>query len=239
MSLSGKVAVVTGSSMGIGEAIAKGLLKDGAKVVLADIKEPAWDVPENAVHVKCDVSDSADVQAVIKEAIEKWKRLDIIVNNAGIYPLVPLENITEALCDNVMNVNAKSVFLFTKHGSAVMAQGGRIVNISSIAAIQGYRALSHYCASKRAVSAFTRAVALELAPKGITVNAIAPGGIQTPGATVTSIGEQEIKAYLVSIPLGRMGQPQEIASVASFLVSEASSYITGQTIVVDGGWTIQ
>ena len=239
MSLSGKVAVVTGSSMGIGEAIAKALLKDGAKVVLADIQEPAWEVPENAVHVKCDVSDSADVQAVIKEAIEKWKRLDIIVNNAGIYPLVPLENITEALWDKVMNVNAKSVFLFTKHGSAASAQGGRIVNISSIAAIQGYRALSHYCASKGAVSAFTRAVALELAPKGITVNAIAPGGIQTPGATVTSIGEQEIKAYLMSIPLGRMGQPQEIASVASFLVSEASSYITGQTIVVDGGWTIQ
>jgi len=119
MSLAGKVAIVTGSSMGIGEAIAKALLKDGAKVVLADIKEPTWQIPENAIHVKCDVSNSADVQAVIKKAIEKWRRLDIIVNNAGIYPFVPLENMTEAQWDKVMNVNAKSVSLLREQGCSI------------------------------------------------------------------------------------------------------------------------
>jgi len=138
-----------------------------------------------------------------------------------------------------MDVNAKSVFLFTKYGAAVMAKVGRIVNISTIAATQGWRALSHYCASKCAVSASTRAVSLELASKGITVNAIAPGGIQTPGATTVSIDEQQMTAHLTSIPLCRMGQPLEIAAVVLFLVSEASSYITGQTIVVYGGWTVQ
>ena len=165
--------------------------------------------------------------------------MDIIVNNAGIYPFMPLELMAVEQWDKVMNVNAKSVFLFTKYGSAVMGRGGRIVNISSIAAIIGYRALAHYCASKGAVSAFTRAAALELAPKRITVNAIASGGIQAPGATAVSASEEQTKQYLAAIPLGRKGQPQEIADVVTFLVSDASSYITGQTIVVDGGWTIQ
>ena len=238
MDLSKKVGIVTGSSMGIGAATARRLLNDGANVVLADIQEPDWSPPEGALSVRCDVASAGDVRKAIAAATDRWNRLDFIVNNAGIFPFVPLEAMTEEDWDRVMDVNAKSTFLFTKNGSAVMKPGSRIVNISSIAAFKGYQALAHYCASKGAVSAFTRAAALELAPKGITVNAIAPGGIETPGASAATMDEATQSAMIATIPAGRMGQPDEVANVVAFLVSAESDYITGQTIVVDGGWTV-
>lgn len=238
MNLTGKGGIVTGSSMGIGAAISRRLIKEGARVVLADIQKPDWATPKDAITLECDVARSADVQKAIETALENWGGLDFIVNNAGIFPFVPLESMTEEEWDRVMNVNAKSTFLFTKHGSAVMNSGARIVNISSIAAIRGYRALSHYCASKGAVSAFTRAAALELSDKGITVNAIAPGGIETPGTSAVTLDEETRNQMMATIPAGRMGQPEEVASLVAFLVSAESDYITGQTIVVDGGVTV-
>lgn len=237
MNLEGKVGIVTGSSMGIGAAISKRLLEEGARVVLADVREPDWEPSKDAVPLKCDVSRSQDVREAIETALDRWGTLDFIVNNAGIFPATPLEAMTEEDWERVMNVNAKSVFLFTKHGSAAMTRGGRIVNISSIAAIKGYRALTHYCASKGAVSAFTRAAALELADKGITVNAVAPGAIETPGASET-MDETTRSQLLRAIPAGRMGTPEEVASLVAFLLSRESDYITGQTLVQDGGWTV-
>ena len=161
-----------------------------------------------------------------------------MVNNAGIFPFVPFKDMKESDWDKVLDINLKSVFLCSQEAAKVMPEGGRIVSISSIASFVGFEGLVHYCASKGGINSMVRALALEFAPKKITVNAIAPGAIDTPGANVGS-NEEVKKQTIAMIPLARMGQPEDIANAVVFLASDKADYITGQTIIVDGGWTLR
>jgi NAD(P)-dependent dehydrogenase (short-subunit alcohol dehydrogenase family) len=244
MTLKNKIAIVTGAKQGIGRGIAVALAKEGANVVVADLKlEDCQTVVDElkalgvqSLAVKCDVSSKKDVDALFKKTADEFGCVDILVNNAGIFPFVAFDKITDKDWDKVMNVNLKSVFLTSQQAAKLMGEGGRIINISSIASLVGFEGLVHYCASKGGINAMIRALALELAPKKITVNNIAPGAIDTPGAA----SPEEVKNQtLKMIPLGRYGLPEDIANAVVFLASGKSSYITGQTIVVDGGWVLR
>jgi NAD(P)-dependent dehydrogenase (short-subunit alcohol dehydrogenase family) len=246
MSLKGKVAIVTGSRRGIGYGIALAMSKEGCNVVVSDIDQKDCEkvVKEvektgvNGLAVKCDVSKKSEVDALIAKTMKKFGRLDILVNNAGIFPSVPFLDMTEENWDKVLNVNLKGVFLCSQAAAKVMEPGSKIVSIASIAAFVGFQGLTHYCASKGGINGMTRALALELAPKKINVNAVAPGAIDTPGASVAS-NEEVRKQTIAAIPWARMGVPEDIANAVVFLASDKSDYITGQTVIVDGGWTIQ
>ncbi|HNW09191.1 MAG TPA: SDR family NAD(P)-dependent oxidoreductase [bacterium] len=245
MSLKNKVAIVTGAGQGIGRGIALALAKAKYQVVVSDIdanncRKVAKELSvlgAKSLAVKCDVSDKAEVVKLFKQTMKQFGRLDILVNNAGIFPFVAFEQMTEADWDKVIDVNLKSVFLCSQEAAKVMATGGRIINTSSIASVVGFAGLVHYCASKGGVSGMIRAMALELAPKKITVNAVAPGAIETPGAA--NPDEAAKQQTIAAIPLARMGQPEDIAGAVVFLASKQADYITGQTIIVDGGWTLR
>lgn len=235
--LKGKVAIVTGGTKGIGKGIADVLAEHGAKVVVCARTE------EKTKHyfVKCDVSDFNDVQNLIKETIKKFKRIDLLVNNAGIYPFKILSEMSEEEWDKIIDIDLKSVFLCTKAVLPYMTKqkSGKIVSITSIAGHEvGFPGLTHYCAAKAGIVGFTKAAALELAPFKINVNAVAPGVILTPG-TKEGTGKKQMDSLIRTIPEKRMGKPADIAETVTFLCSDASSYITGQTIVVDGGFTDQ
>lgn len=246
MSLENKTAIVTGARRGIGKGIAIALAKEGCNVVVSDIDEKDCEVvaeevrklEPKALAVRCDVSKKGEVEKLFSRTMEEFGRLDILVNNAGIFPFVPFAEMKEEDWDKVLNVNLKSIFFCSKEAAKVLPEGGRIVNISSIAAFVGFEGLVHYCASKGAINSMIRALALELAPKKITVNAVAPGAIETPGASEVSTEESK-KQTIATIPLSRMGQPEDIADAVVFLASEKAGYITGQTIIVDGGWTLR
>lgn len=241
MRLKNKVAIVTGAAMGIGYGIAEKLLNEGAKVIFSDIKGSEALVKKfknKAIFIKCDVSNQVQVNKLIKHTINKFGKLDILVNNAGIFPFVPFMQMQESDWNKVMNVNLKSIFFTSQAAAKVMTKGGKIINISSIASMVGFPSLTHYCASKSGMNGFVRALALELAPQKITVNAVAPGAIETLGASQGS-SEEATKQTINIIPLKRMGQPADIASAVAFLASADADYITGQIITVDGGWIIQ
>jgi 2-dehydro-3-deoxy-D-gluconate 5-dehydrogenase len=255
LNLQGQVAIVTGGAKGIGYGISYRLAEAGAKVLIADMDEitaektaqeftdKGWTVKT----IKTDVSSEADVQAMISTCRDVFGSVDILVNNAGIYPPSPIAEMTEPQFDRVVRVNLRSVFLTTKHASEVMKQqgGGKIINITSVDALHpSMVGLAHYDASKHGVWGFTKNSALELAPYKIWVNAIAPGGIQTPGieAMQTSAPaptdvdpKQLVETFLSKIPMHRMGEPDEIGTVALFLASSMASYMTGEQVVVDGG----
>lgn len=251
LNLTGKVAIVTGGAKGIGYGISYRLAEAGAKVLIADLDEATAEQTAQelvgkgwtAEAVRTDVSSEEDVQRMVKTCDEKFGSVDILVNNAGIYPPAPLAQMTEADFEKVMHVNLRSVFLTTKHASEVMkaqGHGGSIINITSIDALHpSMIGLAHYDASKHGVWGFTKNSALELAEYKIWVNAIAPGGIQTPGVAAMQQGgpanPEMIKAFMAKIPMHRMGEPDEIGMVALFLASDMSSYMTGEQIVVDGG----
>ena len=241
MKLQNKIAIVTGAGRGIGKGIAEKLIQEGAKVVLSDIEGDDSLVTshgENAKFIKCDVSKKEDVDSLIKETVEHFGRLDILVNNAGIFPFKNFLEMTESDWDKVISVNLKSVFLCSQAAAKVMSNEGRIIDISSIAAAVGFAGLTHYCASKSGINGMIRALALELADRKITVNAVMPGAIDTPGASKGGNDEVD-KQTIAMIPLARKGKPEDIAGAVAFLASPDASYITGQTIIVDGGWTLR
>ncbi len=245
MQLKNKIAIVTGAAQGIGRGIALDLAKEGAKVIVSDLK--LSDCQKVVREIKalgfealvciCDVSKQTEVQALVSMALKKYKRLDIFAHNAGIYPFQSFLEMEEADWDKVLNVNLKSAFFCSQAAAKVMKANSKIIHISSIASLVGFAGLSHYCASKAGMNGFVRALALELASKKITVNAVAPGAIDTPGAT-GSLSNKQKQANSMNIPLARMGAPKDIAQAVSFLASDKANYITGQTIVVDGGYTL-
>jgi len=251
MLLENKVAIVTGARRGIGQGIALALASEKCNVVVSDIDQKDCEkvveelekLSVKASAIKCDVSNKSEVENLFKQTIKEFGQLDILVNNAGIFPFVPFSEMKESDWDKVININLKSVFLCSKEAAKIMAEGGRIVNISSVASFIGFEGLVHYCASKGGINSMIRALALELAPKHITVNAVAPGAIDTPGASnpdqPRTAAEETRKQTIKMIPLARMGLPQDIANAVVFLASDKASYITGQTIIVDGGWTLR
>jgi NAD(P)-dependent dehydrogenase (short-subunit alcohol dehydrogenase family) len=250
--LKGKVAIVTGAGKGMGAADSIKLAGAGAKVVLADVDLAACQFVADeikklrgeALVVKCDVSQKVDVDNVVVETLKKFGKIDILVNNAGIFPFEPFLQMPEANFMKVININLKGYFLMAQACASVMqknqpnekGQRGSIVNIASVAAIIGFAGLSHYCASKGGIVAMSKAIALELAPMGIRINTIDPGAIDTPGASTMKMSEQDRAAMLAPIPMKRQGRPEEIANAVLFLASDESSYMTGSTMVVDGGW---
>ena len=253
LDLTGKVAIITGSAMGIGKGIAARLHEAGAKVVIADFNEAAATAtatefnaitPNSALAVKTDVSLASDVTALVAQTVSTFGSVDILVNNAGIYPFQPLSVMTEDNFMKVINVNLRGSFLCIKSVSEQMikqGKGGKIINVTSIDALHPSSiGLAHYDSSKHGLWGFTKNVALELSQHNITVNAIAPGGITTPGATPTYPAAIEamkatVSAFLAKIPMHRMGESDEIGKVALFLASDMASYMTGTQVVVDGG----
>lgn len=252
LNLKDKSAIVTGGAKGIGYGIAYRLAEAGARVLIADMDEDtAQKTSEEfkdkgwvAEALKVDVADEENVKTMVSTCNDKFGSVDILVNNAGIYPPVPVSQMTKEQFERVMDVNLRSVFLTTKYVAEVMKEkgGGRIINITSIDALHpSMIGLAHYDASKHGMWGFTKNSALELAEHKIWVNAIAPGGIATPGVAAMSQGasaeqmEASTKNFMAKIPMHRMGEPDEIGMVALFLASDMSSYMTGSHIVVDGG----
>jgi 3-oxoacyl-[acyl-carrier protein] reductase len=192
--------------------------------------------------MKGDVSDGAFVDAMIAETVGRFGRLDILVNNAGIaIETGGLETVTDEVWDRIIDVNLKGTFLCIRRAVPEMLKrgGGRIINISSIYADVSELNTIAYCASKGGVNALTKALALELAPKGVTVNAIAPGQIETVQIATPDRRAEVIRRYTAGTPVGRIGQPEDIASAAAYLASDESSFATGSVFVIDGGWTVQ
>ncbi len=244
MNLDGKIALVTGASRGIGKAIALELARLGADVVInyAGNEQKAKDVSEEikamgrrSFIIQCDISDSDAVQSMVKETVDQFGRLDILVNNAGITRDNLLMRMKEQEWDDVIDTNLKGVFLCTKAVSRQMMKqrSGRIINISSVVGRIGNAGQANYTAAKAGVIGLTKASARELAARGITVNAIAPGFIATDMTDELPI---EAKEQLIGqIPLGTLGEVEDIAAIAAFLASNGAKYITGQVIGVDGG----
>ncbi|MFA4820166.1 MAG: SDR family NAD(P)-dependent oxidoreductase [Candidatus Aenigmatarchaeota archaeon] len=235
--LKGKVAIVTGGTMGIGLGVADKLAALGAKVVIS----ARHVVKTKHYFVKCDVANFKDAQNLAAQTIKKYKKIDILVNNAGIYPFTSLADMTEKQWDEVIGVNLKGTFNCTKAvlPHMIKQKYGKIVNISSIAgSCIGYPGLVHYCTTKAGQLGFARAAAIELAPYGINVNAVAPGAIETPGLAKV-FDKKAMQGFLQMIPKKRIGKPKDIAEAVAFLVSDEADYITGQLMVVDGGYVMQ
>lgn len=239
-----KTAIVTGAGQGIGYGIALALAKHDCNVVICDLDKKVCEKVATKIKktgaktlaLSCDVSQKDQVDDLIKKTIEKFKTIDILINNAGIFPKKDFSQIKEADWDQVLQVNLKSMFLCSQACVKKMKAKAKIINISSIASLIGFKGFVHYCASKGGVNSFTRALALELADKKINVNAVAPGAIKTPGASMTKKQEEQTSA---TIPLKRVGTAKDIAGAVVFLASDQADYITGQVLVVDGGWTLQ
>jgi 3-oxoacyl-[acyl-carrier protein] reductase len=244
--LKGKVAVVTGASKGIGAAIAEHLAAEGASVVVnyASSRSGAEAVVKRitqtkgkAIAVQADVSKGEDIERLFAEAKNAFGKLDILVNNAGIYEFAPLEAVTAEHFHKQFNLNVLGLLLTTqaavKHFGPA---GGSVVNISSVAASQAPPTGSVYSATKAAVNAITRSLAQELGPRKIRVNALNPGMIETEGTHSAGITESEFRKQTEAVtPLGRIGQPQDIAPAAVFLASDESAWITGETLYISGG----
>jgi len=244
MNQSDRVVLVTGGGHGIGRAIGEVFARDGARVVIADRLASAAESVANAIRketaaealpVEVDVRDAASVEAAVQQVIDRFDQIDVLVNNAGIYPNTPVVEMDEAEWDAVFDTNVKGMFLVSRAVARRMIDrgaGGRIVNISSGAAKSGRVGAAHYCASKAAVDMFTRVLALELASHDIVVNAVAPGLIEVPD---WSLSDEYINALIALTPMGRIGQPEDIARAVLYLASPEATFITGSVLSVDGG----
>ena len=246
MVLKGKVALITGASRGIGKGIAKMLAEEGVKVVVnyasnhQAAEETVAEINEiggEALAIQADISQEQQVKSLIQAVLDKWERIDILVNNAGITRDGLLLRIKETDWDAVLDTNLKGTFLCSKAVLKPMMRQrwGRIINITSVVGIAGNAGQTNYSAAKAGIIGFTKSLAKEVASRGITVNAIAPGYIATD--MTDGLSDKVIKDLEQQIPAGRVGEPEDIAVLAAFLVSPQSSYLTGQIIAVDGGLT--
>jgi 2-deoxy-D-gluconate 3-dehydrogenase len=261
LDLSGGVAIVTGGAIGIGQGIAFRFAEAGASIVIADRDLEAAQravglITERggrATAVQVDVGTVDNAQTMVQQTLDAFGQVDILVNNAGIFPFAPALEVSEELWDRVLGVNLKGAFFCAQAAARQMARagmGGRIINIASIDALHPTGALTPYDTSKGGLVMMTKSLAKEVGPYGITVNAIAPGSIATPGAAAATVapsegiaetsgaGEDLMAAFLARIPLGRVGQPDDIATAVLFLASDAASYVTGSLLVVDGGYLL-
>jgi glucose 1-dehydrogenase len=236
--LAGKFAIVTGAAAGIGAAIAERLVAEGAQVLLTDLDEAqgqalAERLGQSFLHA--DMASTADRNALFDHVSLAWGRLDILVNNAGITHAAELDELTEEGFDRVIAVNVKAATFATQAAARLMRKGGSIINLSSVNAVLAIPNQIPYAVSKGAIRQLTNVTAVSLAPRGIRVNAIGPGTIMTEMGKSVMAGEEQRRRILSRTPLGRVGEPDEIARIAAFLASDDASYITGQTIYADGG----
>lgn len=247
MNLKGKVAIVTGGNSGIGAAIALGLAKEGANIVIdyvvhpeatEELEKQILAMGDQAIGVKADVSKVEDLQMLIDEAVKAFGRIDIMVNNAGVETRTSVLETTEAQYEKVMDINLKSAFFGTQIAAKQMIKqggGGRIINITSVHEDWPMPGNTPYCLSKGGMRMLTRTAGLELAPHNILVVGVGPGAVATPINTSTMADPALMKKLNDAIPLGRMAQSEEIASVVAFLAGDGAAYITATTIFADGG----
>ncbi len=239
-----KIAIVTGSAMGIGSVIAKHFGNEGAKVVISDVLEESAAAPlleeismagSEAIFVRCNVANRDDVEHLVAETLDRYGRLDILVNNAGITRDTLVIRMSDEDWQAVIDVNLKGAFFCSRAAAKVMMRQryGRIVNISSVVGLMGNAGQANYAASKAGLIGLTKSLAKELAPRGVTVNAVAPGFIQTK--MTEKLPDNVREEYLRFIPMKDFGQPQDVANVVAFLASDDARYVTGEVIRVDGG----
>lgn len=239
--LQNKVTVITGGAQGIGEACARRFAREGARVVLADVDDTRGQLLASALgamYMHCDVGDSAQVNALVASTMAAHGRIDVLVNNAGIFKAAAFLDVTEADFDAVIRVNLKGAFLVAQAVTREMVKtgGGSVVNMSSVNAVMAIPSIASYNMSKGGINQLTRVMALALADNGIRVNAVAPGTIATELAAKAVLTSDEAKARVMSrTPMRRLGTPDEIADVVAYLASDASSYLTGEIITADGG----
>jgi glucose 1-dehydrogenase len=247
LQLQNKVAVITGASLGIGSAIALAFAKEGAAVAVdyrshpdeaKEIVEQVEGFGGRAISVRADVSDPGDVRNLIQRAVEEFGRLDVMVNNAGMHEKMPFLKTPLDVWSKVIAVNLTGAWLGCQEAAKQMVsqgEAGRIINVSSVHEDLPMPTNSPYCAAKGGLRMLMRTIAVELAPHNITVNNIAPGAIDTPMDAPLKEDADQMQQLLSEIPLRRMGQPEEVAALAVYLASEAASYVTGSTFVIDGG----
>lgn len=239
--LAGRVCIVTGAAQGIGEACARRFAREGCKVVLADVDDARGQAVARelgGLYVHCDVGDKGQVDTLVAQAMLSHGRIDVLVNNAGIFKAADFLDITESDFDAVLRVNVKGSFLVGQAVAREMAKAGRgaIVNMSSVNAVLAIPNIASYNVSKGGINQLTRVMALALVDKGIRVNAVAPGTIATELAAKAVLTSEEAKKKIMSrTPMKRLGEPSEVADAVAFLASDAASYITGEIVVVDGG----
>lgn len=243
--LEGKCAIVTGAGQGIGRAVAKGLAKQGAKVVVAELNHDNGATVANdikaaggiALAIPTDVSNEDSVENMVSETLRAFETIDILVNNAAIFPASSVAEMQIDEWEQVLRTNLTGTFFCSRAAMPTMKskKAGRIINFTSGRALEGSKHGAHYAASKGGIIGFTKSLALELAPHGITVNSICPGAIDTPQPKAHVKSEAEFYAKAAKIPVGRVGQPEDLVGPVLFLASDWSSYVTGQMIVVNGG----